>query len=208
MKTLIILAALMLQSGAFQYACVDQEGNRLKLEVSEDLHVGDTVSIDSFLQVIEIRPKQLQVENQNAHSIESEESTIELLPYERSEASATGYGPPTETLNRENQIFTKVDIRAEYPGGEAAFRDYVKYEFIYPSRCRSAGIDGTANLRFIVDKTGRISDIEILSEMVSCPEFTQEAIRVLEASKRWIPAQINGHFVTARREIIIKMNAF
>ena len=100
---------------------------------------------------------------------------------------------------------TKVDIRAEFPGGEQAFRDYVKYEFIYPIRCQDEGINGSVNLRFIVDKTGRISNIQVLEETKSCPEFTQEAIRVLKASKRWIPAQVNGNFTTAWRELPIKL---
>jgi protein TonB len=59
------------------------------------------------------------------------------------------------------------------------------------------GISGTVKLRFVVDVQGKISQIKVLEENKSCPEFTKEAIRVIRQSPKWIPAQIKGKFVNS-----------
>jgi hypothetical protein len=59
----------------------------------------------------------------------------------------------------------------------------------------------------VVDASGKISRISAIEETKSCPEFTQEAIRVLKQSPRWIPGQNNGRFVASWREIPIRLSA-
>ena len=104
-----------------------------------------------------------------------------------------------------DQIATNVQIKANFPGGEAAFRSYVEGEFQYPPRCFEEGINGAVLLRFAVDEAGRISRVQAIEETKSCPEFTTEAIRVLKRSPRWVPGQNNGAFLKSWREIPIKL---
>jgi hypothetical protein len=96
-------------------------------------------------------------------------------------------------------------IEASFPGGEAAFRDYVGNEFKYPVRCQDEGINGSVVLKYFLDKTGRITQVRALEETRSCPEFTAEAIRALQKSPRWIPAQRNGQFVDSWREFPLRL---
>lgn len=98
-----------------------------------------------------------------------------------------------------------VAVKAAFPGGEEAFRDYVGNEFQYPVRCQDEGINGSVVLRFVVDKSGKISQVTAIEETKSCPEFTEEAIRVLKRSPRWIPGQNKGRFVISWREIPIRL---
>jgi TonB family protein len=98
-----------------------------------------------------------------------------------------------------------VQVKASFPGGEAAFREYVGSTFQYPVRCQDEGINGSVVLRFIVDQSGRVSKVSAIEETKSCPEFTDEAIRVLKKSPRWIPGQNKGRFVISWREIPIKL---
>lgn len=98
-----------------------------------------------------------------------------------------------------------VAVKAAFPGGEAAFRDYVGNEFQYPVRCQDEGINGSVVLRFVVDQSGKISRVTAIEETKSCPEFTEEAIRVLKRSPRWIPGQNKGRFVVSWREIPIRL---
>jgi len=101
---------------------------------------------------------------------------------------------------------TNVAVKAGFPGGESGFRDYVATEFQYPARCQDEGINGYVILRFIVDEGGRISRVSAIEETKSCPEFTQEAIRILKRSPRWIPGQNRGRFVNSWREIPIRLS--
>ena len=105
----------------------------------------------------------------------------------------------------DDKVANDVQIKANYPGGEAAFRDYVAGEFIYPQRCQDEGINGSVMLRFVVDEAGRISRVHAIEDTKSCPEFTSEAIRVLKKSPRWVPGQNNGKFLKSWREIPIRL---
>ena len=202
MKTLVILSALLFQSGIFQYVCLEQDSTRIRFETTTELHIGDTIVVDSFLSIVSIKPKLITrskvPDNMDEPIAAPSIPSIEIIGIEDGD-----YQLP----NRQVEALDRVDIRAEYPGGESAFRDYVKFEFQYPDRCRDMRIDGRVKLRFIVDNTGRISNIQVLEETKSCPEFTQEAIRVLASSKRWIPAQVNGRFTTSWRELPIVLPA-
>ncbi|MBL7811199.1 MAG: TonB family protein [Bacteroidetes bacterium] len=100
---------------------------------------------------------------------------------------------------------TKVDIQASYPGGDAKFIEYVSSAFEYPPRCQEENINGYVLLRFVVDVDGSISNVKAVDETKACPEFTQEAFRILKKSPRWIPAQNNGTMVKAWRQIPIKL---
>jgi TonB family protein len=105
-----------------------------------------------------------------------------------------------------NEAIPVAQIKANFPGGEAAFRAYVAEMFVYPQRCLDEGINGYVMLRFIVDEAGRISSVQAIEESKSCPEYTKEAIRVLKNSPRWVPGQNNGKFVKSWREIPIQLN--
>ena len=104
-----------------------------------------------------------------------------------------------------NGAIPVAQIKANFPGGEAAFRAFVAERFVYPQRCQDEGINGYVMLRFVVDEAGRISSVQAIEESKSCPEFTKEAIRVLKNSPRWVPGQNHGNFVKSWREIPIKL---
>lgn len=107
--------------------------------------------------------------------------------------------------NKPAEPATKVDVQAQFPGGEKAFIQFVIDNFQFPPRCQEEGISGYVLLRFVVSEDGRISRISAVEDTKSCPEFTDEAIRVLKKSPKWIAAQYNGRFVKAWRQIPIRL---
>jgi Na+-translocating ferredoxin:NAD+ oxidoreductase RnfG subunit len=116
-------------------------------------------------------------------------------------------GLPMDYLdNDSNQIELKPNVKASFPGGEAKFREYVQRTFQFPVRCQDYGINGYVVLRFIVDSKGEISDIKVIEETKTCPEFSSEAIRILQKSPRWVPGQVNGRFIKSYREIPIRLS--
>lgn len=100
-----------------------------------------------------------------------------------------------------------VDQQAQPKGGMAAFYGYVMEKFNYPKRCQAARISGYVLLRFVVDTDGSISNVTAIESTAACPEFAEEAIRVLLASPKWIPAQSKGKPAKAYRKIPIKFEA-
>ena len=100
----------------------------------------------------------------------------------------------------DNKIFEKVEIDASFPGGEAAWNNFIENnlkESIPVIKNAPAGTY-TIWLQFIVDKEGNISDIKSLTNHGYGME--EEAIRVMQLSPKWIPATQNGHLVKAYRK--------
>lgn len=119
--------------------------------------------------------------------------------------NGSGGSPFDDGKGDSKEPLTKVENEALFPGGDAAFIQFIQDNFEYPPRCLEEGIGAVITMRFVVDVSGKISRIYCTDPSKSCPEFTDEAIRVLKRSPRWIPANNNGKFVTAWRSIPINL---
>jgi protein TonB len=107
--------------------------------------------------------------------------------------------PPTENTGpaepAQPEIFTIVEEQAEFPGGIAAMSDFIRKNLQYPTMAREAGISGKCFLKFIVNETGSISNVEILKGVPGCQDCDKEAIRVVKAMPSWKPAKMTGKSV-------------
>lgn len=93
---------------------------------------------------------------------------------------------------------SKIDtpqVVAQFPGGESKFGLYLMDRMRYPERCREEGISGKVRVQFVVEVDGRISDVRIIEHCKNCPEFEQEAMRVIRQSPRWVPGKKNDRFI-------------
>lgn len=99
-----------------------------------------------------------------------------------------------------NQIFTKVEIDAGFPGGPAAWGNYLHKNLNGEVATDNGAPAGTYRVvvRFIVSKDGDISDVQPVTNIGYGME--EEAIRVIKSGPKWTPAQQNGHFVSAYRQ--------
>ena len=99
----------------------------------------------------------------------------------------------------ENKIFTKVEVEATFPGGEAAWRNYLQKNLnaSTPVDNGAAGGKYTVIVKFIVSRDGSLSDVQCEND----PGFgmCQEAVRVIKKTKNWTPAIQNGRNVNAYR---------
>ncbi|WP_338792439.1 TonB family protein [Bernardetia sp. MNP-M8] len=99
------------------------------------------------------------------------------------------------------QVFTIVEQSAVYPGGMDAFYKYVSKELNYPKQAKRMGIQGRVFVQFVVDKTGKLTDVKTVKGIGGgCDE---EAERVLRESVRWAPAKQRGKTVKVRMNIPI-----
>jgi protein TonB len=104
---------------------------------------------------------------------------------------------PPEKKEDPDKIFTKVEIDAQFPGGPAAWQRYV-------TRAIQAQLDeftdadyGTCVVRFIVDKTGKVSDVQATT--MKGTKLAEIAVNAIRNGPNWTPAQQNGRYVNAYR---------
>ena len=102
-------------------------------------------------------------------------------------------------------VFTdSAEVMAEPPGGHAAFMQWIGRNYQYPHQAVKQGVSGTMKLRFIVEKDGSITQVEILNDLGY--GTGEEAIRVLKHSPRWKPALITGKPVRSYFILPIKLS--
>jgi protein TonB len=99
----------------------------------------------------------------------------------------------------ENKIFNKVEVEAGFPGGDAAWHNYLLKNLNGSVPVDNGAGEGsyTVIVKFVVSKDGSLSDITCEND----PGFgmCQEAIRVIKKTKNWTPAIQNGRNVNAYR---------
>ena len=116
-------------------------------------------------------------------------------------ASGSSYVTTQGTTGNGDTVF----IKAQFPGGAAAWRKHLMMNLRYPPEAFRQGIEGTVFLHFTVNEKGKLRDIGARGAAARVLEA--EAIRILRAGGKWIPATINGKSVssTVEQAIIFKM---
>ncbi len=99
----------------------------------------------------------------------------------------------------ENKIFTKVEVEADFPGGDAAWRRYLQNNLNADAPVENGAPDGTYTVivRFIVSKDGSISDVQAETNFGYGMEA--EAVKAIKKGPKWKPANQNGRAVNAYR---------
>ena len=93
-----------------------------------------------------------------------------------------------------DSIYTTVDSVAYYPGGTRAWIRFLSKNLHYPQEAQDNEIQGTVEVKFIVDKQGYISNAVAISGPAALRE---ESVRIIVLSKRWEPATVKGIAVKA-----------
>jgi protein TonB len=98
----------------------------------------------------------------------------------------------TTVVIKPDSVYENVDVPASFKGGREAWAKYVGNKLEYPSYALRHGIQGQVIVRFVVEEDGSIKDVEA---KYGPDELHHEAIRIVQKSPKWIPAQRNGKYV-------------
>ena len=103
------------------------------------------------------------------------------------------------SVNEKNGI-----IKPEYPGGEAACKQFVETFVRYPDDALQDMVEFTANLDVIIEKDGSVGYVRDVSWPKSPYGFADELIRVVKTMPKWKPAIRNGDTVRCYAHIAHK----
>ena len=104
--------------------------------------------------------------------------------------------PPPPIRTDSMQVFSRVETEAQFPGGLSAWKEYLVKNIQMDRIIKKAAPkrlkhwEQTAQVRFMVDKQGKVTNIEVINPVH--PEVEKEAIRLLTLSPAWTPGTQNG----------------
>jgi len=102
----------------------------------------------------------------------------------------------SETEKASEKVFLVVEDMPLPQGGKDAFSEYIDENIKYPETARKAGIEGRVFIQFVVDITGKLSEvIPVKGIGGGCDE---EAVRLVRESAIWNPGKQGGHKVNVR----------
>lgn len=87
-----------------------------------------------------------------------------------------------------------IQVNPQFPGGEAEMYSFIKKNLNYPVVDQEMNIQGRVTVRFVVSKTGEITNIQLVKGI--SPTCDKEAMRVIKNMPRWIPGKQNGEPVS------------
>ncbi len=91
-----------------------------------------------------------------------------------------------EEVIEDDQPFLRAETMPTFQGGDLyTFRNWVQSRLKYPQIAAENGISGTVNLKFVIERDGTLTNIEILR--TPDRSLADEAIRVLKQSPKWTP---------------------
>jgi len=102
----------------------------------------------------------------------------------------------------DDNVYSKVDIMPRFSGCEVQPKEkraacastrmfkYLREHIQYPEAAKVAGIEGRAVVSFIVDKSGKIRDVEVVKDPGN--GMGAEAKRIVESFPDWVPGLQKG----------------
>ncbi len=96
----------------------------------------------------------------------------------------------------EDAIFMVVEKMPEFPGGTNSLKAYLKQNIVYPPEALAQNIAGRVYVSFVVDATGKITDIQVIRSIH--PLLDAEAIRVVQSMPDWVPGTQRGKPVNVK----------
>jgi len=110
-----------------------------------------------------------------------------------------------ETEEKEKIFF--IAYKSQKPrGGDHAFLRYIQKNLKYPKQARSLGVEGTVIIRFMVAKSGEITQCQVLKRLH--PSCHEAVIQVLKNSPKWNPGSARGpiHRLFKRIAVTFKLH--
>jgi len=93
----------------------------------------------------------------------------------------------TNIIQENDSVFTSVDTKAEFTGGEKAMMTFLNQNINYPIQAVEQCIQGKVFVKFIIEKDGSISNIEV--DKSAHKTLDDESVRLVKLMPKWQPAK-------------------
>lgn len=90
----------------------------------------------------------------------------------------------------DNKVYDVVEQMPSFPGGAAALSQYLSRTIRYPEKAQKNGVQGRVLCKFVVERDGSISNVEVTKHVD--PSIDEEAVRIIRSMPNWTPGKIGG----------------
>lgn len=149
----------------------------------------DELSEAIDVPVVDISDEELE-RMMNELEVEIEQAVKEAAEYDHE-----------ETVEIEEEIFEVCEEEPEFYGGMKAMQKFIIDNIQYPSDAFEQNIQGKVYLSFVVEKSGYITNVEVIRSVHSL--LDEEAKRIIYSMPPWSPGQVSGRPVRARVKLPI-----
>ncbi|MGN6542670.1 MAG: energy transducer TonB [Ginsengibacter sp.] len=148
--------------------------------------------------VLDPPPDVKQIENARIddHTVEGPKAIDIINPPVEVSGTNVAFAPATKR-GAEDSTFIAVEIEASFPGGAEGWQRYIRKAILSQLEDFSDADFGTCEVRFIVDKTGTVSDVQATT--MKGTKLAEIAVNAIRKGPKWKPAQQNGQYVNAYR---------
>ncbi|WP_297070365.1 M56 family metallopeptidase [uncultured Duncaniella sp.] len=94
------------------------------------------------------------------------------------------------TAQSGDQVFSVVEVKPQFPGGEAALLKYVGEHLNYPKEAYEKGTQGRVVVQFVVKSDGAIGQVKVIRSVD--PLLDAEAKRVISSLPKFTPGMLGG----------------
>lgn len=101
-----------------------------------------------------------------------------------------------------NKVYAVVEQMPSFPGGDPEMRKFIYENLRIPKIVDSLGLQGRAQVHFIVTKTGEIKKIDIQRDN----SISEALAKVVELMPRWIPGRQKGKEVDVYFTITLQIH--
>lgn len=103
----------------------------------------------------------------------------------------------------EGEDDTSKDNEAVFPGGDKALANFIAVNVVYPDVSIEMNEQGKVFCGFVVEEDGFVSHVTVLKRVST--DLDREAVRLVRATKRWIPG-VSEDGTVLRAKCIIPIN--
>nr|WP_295876094.1 M56 family metallopeptidase [uncultured Chitinophaga sp.] len=151
----------------------------------------------SYLRRILVLPVSVLIFCSLAFVVDQRPSAIRaLVPSGNPVLSGTDTLPPVHVTSYSSgpgkvQSLAKLTIRPVFPEGEAGLARYLSRSIRYPKEAQTNDIQGTIQIRFIIDEKGNVTQPVAVNRPLG-GGLEEEGIRVIKGMPQWKPGEIKG----------------
>ena len=85
------------------------------------------------------------------------------------------------------RVYDVVEQMPCFPGGYQKMHEFIEKNLHYPKECAENGIQGRVIIAFVVERSGKLTNIRVVKSVN--PALDKEALRIVNLMPKWIPGR-------------------